>query len=190
MKVSINNPCHENWDQMTPHEQGAFCLAYQKTVVDFSHKTTQEIKDFFTNVPKSEKVCGRFRNDQLTQLSFDEFFVKFRSWILPKKIAVLLFFCFGLTLFSCKTTHEPLMGDVAIESNNPPDQVVAGAVVRLDDTTGKPGIKSTVNEVVEFKMGEVMAFPPDDRLIEEIKCIPKDSLVDKEYIKGKVKVEE
>ena len=116
MKVSINKPCHENWDAMTPNEQGSFCLACQKTVVDFSNKTTAEIKSFFNSIATTEKVCGRFKEDQLTELSFDDFFTRFKNWILPKKLAVIMYFVFGMALFSCQTTHhEQVMGKVAYE---------------------------------------------------------------------------
>lgn len=189
MRVSIKNPCHENWDAMTPNEQGAFCLVCQKTVVDFSQKTTEEIKDFFTAVPKFEKVCGRFRNDQLNELSFDEFFVKFKNWIMPKKLAVILCFSFGLTLFSCKTTQTPLMGDVAIETVLPSDELLAGKVEYIADTTVKTAPTKTVTEEPMIKMGEVMALPSDDTPVEKINCAPKDSSQKEEFIKGKIKID-
>ncbi|MGZ3882754.1 MAG: hypothetical protein ACXVPD_00895, partial [Bacteroidia bacterium] len=101
MKISINTPCHENWDAMSPNEQGAFCLACQKNVIDFSRKTTHEIKSFFTMLPAAEKVCGRFEEKQLQALSFDDFFRQFRQWRFAYKAAVICFFVFGTTLFSC-----------------------------------------------------------------------------------------
>jgi len=36
LQLSIPEPCHENWHQMTPTEQGRFCNACSKEVVDFS----------------------------------------------------------------------------------------------------------------------------------------------------------
>lgn len=190
MKVSINDPCHENWDAMSPNEQGAFCLACQKTVVDFSQKTTQEIKDFFTLIPQTEKVCGRFRNDQLKQLSFDEFFVKFKNWILPKKFAVILFFCFGLTLFSCKTAQEPLMGAVAIETNTTQDSLISGVAQQVSDTLNEDNNQTSITEEKEFKMGEVMALPPETSSNSEIICVPPETADKEDYIKGKVKIDE
>ena len=35
MEISIQKPCHENWDSFTPNEQGAFCGKCVKTVIDF-----------------------------------------------------------------------------------------------------------------------------------------------------------
>jgi hypothetical protein len=64
MKIQIPSPCHENWDAMTPAGQGAFCSACEKTVIDFSKMTDQEITYYFTS-HTDNKICGRFRTDQL-----------------------------------------------------------------------------------------------------------------------------
>jgi hypothetical protein len=115
MKLSINSPCHENWDGMTPNEKGAFCLSCQKTVVDFSQKTIHEIKTFFAEVPKTESVCGRFEEDQLEDMTFDHFHNNFKKWHYFQKAAVIMFFVFGLSLFGGAQTnkHEMIMGKVA-----------------------------------------------------------------------------
>src|ERR1700741_4208742 len=156
MKVSINKPCHENWDTMTPNEQGSFCLSCQKTVIDFSAKTTQEIKYFFQNIASTEKVCGRFKEEQLTELTFDDFFLRFKNWVLPKKLAVIMFLAFGITLFSCQTTKQgPLMGDVAIE-NTIEEPMVTGKVAYID--TPEVITPEPINES-PLKMGEVAVDP-------------------------------
>jgi hypothetical protein len=115
MKLSINNPCHENWDGMTPNEKGAFCLSCQKNVVDFSKKTIEEIKDFFSQTPKTGSVCGRFEEHQLTEMTFDHFFREFKGWKYFQKAAVVIFFVFGFALFGCAQSngHDIKMGKVA-----------------------------------------------------------------------------
>lgn len=213
MKVSINTPCHENWDAMEPNEKGAFCLSCQKSVVDFSNKTTNEIKSFFRSIADTQKVCGRFKEEQLTELTFDDFFARFKKWILLQKIAIILFFIFGLSLFSCQTTHGHLMGDVAIEE---PIEVM-GKVAYIEDTTKivKP-VEKPMDEIREMKMGEVaveptttqtvtpkqpdnikqlriedvyvkgdVAFEPDT--IKKPNCIKKDTLLEKHKM-GKIKI--
>lgn len=116
MKISINQPCHENWDKMTPNDKGAFCLACQKTVIDFSSKTIDEIKTFFVLKPKTESVCGRFRKKQLHELSFDEFITEFMSWKFLKRAAVICFLVLGTSLLSScskEPEREELMGIIA-----------------------------------------------------------------------------
>jgi hypothetical protein len=61
--LNIPEPCHENWQQMTPNEQGRHCMSCQKTVVDFTLMSDQGILDYISRA--STSVCGRFNNDQL-----------------------------------------------------------------------------------------------------------------------------
>jgi hypothetical protein len=102
MKISIAEPCHENWDAMTPNKQGAFCHSCVKDVVDFSNKSLEEIKNFFSK-PQTGKVCGRFEEKQLQELSFDDFFSRFTYWNFTKKFAAIFFMSFGFWIFSNST---------------------------------------------------------------------------------------
>ncbi len=139
MKISINEPCHENWDKMSANDQGAFCLSCQKNVVDFSKKTLSQIKEFFESKKDSSSVCGRFKEDQLTQMSFDDFFEQFRTWKFFQKIALVTFFVFGLSLFSnCQTStkHREKMGKVAYIPSDTIKKCEA-------DTTHKPKKQKT-----------------------------------------------
>lgn len=63
LHIDIAEPCHENWQQMTPNEQGRHCGACQKTVVDFTRMSDQEVLDYISRA--SSSVCGRFYNHQL-----------------------------------------------------------------------------------------------------------------------------
>jgi len=63
MKISIPQPCHENWQQMTPNEQGRFCASCQKTVVDFTDWTDKMLIDFL--LKNKTVTCARFTNIQL-----------------------------------------------------------------------------------------------------------------------------
>lgn len=66
MKISIPNPCHENWQQMTPNEKGHFCASCQKTVVDFSNWSDKAIFHFFEQ--NKGKTCGRFSSNQINRV--------------------------------------------------------------------------------------------------------------------------
>ncbi len=63
--LNIPKPCHENWQHMTPTEQGRFCGSCQKTVIDFSRMTDDELLNYFSQA--SQHTCGRFSNDQLNK---------------------------------------------------------------------------------------------------------------------------
>jgi hypothetical protein len=102
MEISIKEACHENWSNMTPNEQGAFCGKCVKNVIDFTTKSLEEIKEFFTG-REQQNICGRFQDKQLSALSFDAFFERFRNFEFTKRFAVILFFTFGLGLFDPST---------------------------------------------------------------------------------------
>ena len=40
---SIPNPCSEDWNTMTPDDNGRFCGSCQKVVIDFTTYSTHEI---------------------------------------------------------------------------------------------------------------------------------------------------
>ena len=100
MKIYIPEPCHENWSAMTPNEQGRFCGSCQKTVVDFTNFTTQDIQNYFAK-HYGQKVCGRFNNEQLSTIQIQIPRTVFSYIPASRKFALALFIIFGTTLFSC-----------------------------------------------------------------------------------------
>ncbi|EDP95734.1 carboxypeptidase-like regulatory domain-containing protein [Kordia algicida OT-1] len=60
--VSIPEPCHEDWNKMSPTEKGKFCNVCTKEVIDFSAKSDEEIINHFS---KNGNLCGRFHVSQL-----------------------------------------------------------------------------------------------------------------------------
>ncbi len=63
--IRIAEPCHQNWNEMTPTQQGAFCHSCKKNVIDFTRKTENEIYDLVTQ--PTAQLCGRFTQFQLQQ---------------------------------------------------------------------------------------------------------------------------
>jgi hypothetical protein len=101
-KLTVPQPCHENWDKMTPSEIGRFCMTCSRTVVDFTSMLSDEIQYFFSQ-NQNDKICGRFRKSQLDSID-----IQIPSQILYsqtnyRKIFLLaLFVAMGTTLFSCQ----------------------------------------------------------------------------------------
>ncbi|GEM_PF-2693037 len=60
--LQIPEPCHEDWNKMTPQGLGRHCDSCAKTVVDFTAKSDKFIASYFK---KHDNICGRFRSDQL-----------------------------------------------------------------------------------------------------------------------------
>jgi len=144
VKLSVDDPCHEDWSNMTPNEKGKFCDSCAKPVIDFSKATDVEIIRFLDD-HKGQKTCGRFRASQLERPLFKYEDSKASSFNLR---AVM----FGATLTSllglesCRSEEEIIMGDIApVEQTQPTDQT-NGAV-------GQSAGVEVEEEVV--KMGEV-----------------------------------
>lgn len=62
--ICIPEPCHEDWQKMTPTEKGKFCKVCTKEVVDFTAKTDEDLVKILS---KGNATCGRFKKSQLNR---------------------------------------------------------------------------------------------------------------------------
>ncbi|WP_289658344.1 carboxypeptidase-like regulatory domain-containing protein [Flavobacterium panacagri] len=69
IKISIPEPCHENWKEMSHAEKGKFCSVCQQNVIDFTKSSDKEIIAAY-----NKNSCGRFRLSQVE-----------RGYIFPKE---------------------------------------------------------------------------------------------------------
>lgn len=58
IKIQVSTPCHEKWEHMQTAAQGNFCNACQKTVIDFTKMTDNQLMEYFKK--PGTNVCGRF----------------------------------------------------------------------------------------------------------------------------------
>lgn len=97
LQISIPEPCHENWNEMSPTEKGRFCKVCTKEVIDFTSKSDEEI---INHVKKHNNACGRFYPSQLNRkLIADR---KKRNHWLSYAASLLL----PMTLFSQEKTAD------------------------------------------------------------------------------------
>jgi hypothetical protein len=148
IQIHIPEPCHENWQNMTPKEQGRFCGSCEKVVVDFSAMTDNELLDYISKA--SQHVCGRFSPDQLnTDLKKAEHKKRF-SWayVWNLLLATLLITeakAQGKPVVKKKPAVQqmdllPRMGTIAVVEPDqlelPPPREISGTV--LDSYSNKP----------------------------------------------------
>jgi hypothetical protein len=114
--LNIPEPCHENWQQMTPNEQGRHCMACQKTVVDFTLMSDQEILDHITRATSS--VCGRFNNEQLNKTYAERKVKPSFTFRYVWNMLVSTFLVIGSGAMS--QTHQATKGKVAVSAGAPP----------------------------------------------------------------------
>jgi hypothetical protein len=118
--ITIPTPCHEDWNTMTPKDQGRHCGSCCKTVVDF---TTWEPQDILLHFQSNKNVCGRFTVDQLNEpIPSEEDFVKQISYFnisTIKKMAAIFLFAFMIGGTSCNENTDYIGKSlVAITTNN------------------------------------------------------------------------
>ena len=176
-KITIPKPCHEDWNNMSPDETGRFCSVCTKGVVDFSNKTSEEIQNYlFQN--QEQKVCGRFRNDQIN--TFDIRVPK--SILLQKRsfhnaFLLALFIVMGTTLFSCKNHNDATLGEVSVVEDTVQTNHTKGLILPPKDTIQNQE-NSTVGKIdmerydslvkAGVKMPPLPPLPPK---VEQIKSI-------------------
>ena len=138
----------------------------------------KKIKDFF-NGKQEQKVCGRFEEDQLTALSFDAFFNRFKRFEFTKRFAVILYFTFGLWLFGASnanaqtTEHtkgevkvQPIMGGVKMAQPKDTTKHIKSQPVKKMGTVARVQPKDTTKQCTTphttktMKMGKVAPVKP------------------------------
>lgn len=57
-QLHIEKPCLEDWSKMSPNEMGRHCQLCDKTVIDFTQMSPEEISNYLSKKSK-ERICGR-----------------------------------------------------------------------------------------------------------------------------------
>lgn len=168
---SIQKPCTEDWGKMSPEDQGRHCQVCCKTVVDFSKKSNTEIIGFLKS-NSDQKVCGRFRSEQLASRPSSQ---APRPTNRYRTFCAALVFVFGGLLFSSCNSQGPheLMGDVAYVPDSTEQRIpdTTKNNIPVTDTTKKTGSIKKVNcekplspEPQPFVMGAVAYDPKLDSI--------------------------
>lgn len=103
-KISIPQPCTEDWNKMIPAGKRRHCMACSTTVTDFSLMTDEEVQHFFIE-HQHENICGRFNNSQLERIVIDlPEKILLHNMPVWKKILVASLLIFGASIFPFETT--------------------------------------------------------------------------------------
>lgn len=175
IKISVSNPCGENWETMTLSEKGRFCASCQKNVIDFTSFSDREIVKYYN---QNSKVCGRFTTEQLN-----------RNLVLPKEknsvwsigaASLIAFFGLGNQIIKAQEPIKMEQTDNKIQEEKTKEnkknatkkkktEIISGIVT--DGKTPIPGVSVTVkgskrqattnfegNYKIEAKKGDVLVF--------------------------------
>ena len=193
--IEIPKPCHENWNEMTPTAQGAFCGSCQVNVIDFSDKSPSEVLNLLRENSGSH-LCGRFSKNQLSHLnsSYTEWESQSTSVFYSKFIFACLL-VFGMTLFTgCIEDEEEIykVGMVEMEYDNEAEQLDSISKEEKDvyyESEMMLGqIAPIINDIPEeperFMKGEIV-WEPDNK-DSALNHLPDNNMDHNMMVKGKV----
>ncbi|MEO6454486.1 MAG: T9SS type A sorting domain-containing protein [Ginsengibacter sp.] len=90
LHIQVPERCEESWDVMQQKQHGKFCNSCQKTVIDFSKMSDEQLIRFFKK--EKENVCGRFTTNQLdTDILIPPKKIHWLKYLLQVTIPVFLF---------------------------------------------------------------------------------------------------
>ncbi len=135
--ITIPKPCHENWNDMSPREQGAFCNVCSKTVIDFTALSDVEVKNYFLS-NHGQKTCGRFKNTQLT--NSDNILPAVLAGNIPfwKKILAIVVILFWSFLTGCK---EQVLGKIVVPEKQEKNEYTIVGITLTEIETEKSKAK-------------------------------------------------
>lgn len=155
--ISIPKPCHENWNEMSPREQGAFCNVCSKTVIDFTALSDEQVRNYFLE-NRGNKTCGRLRKDQLTNDA--DYLPKILTSDIPlwKKFLAAVVILFGSLLTGCKeNVTGKIPAPVKIEATIGDIKNEKPGALEIEPDTLLPRIATiTVTTVKGFTLPEIV----------------------------------
>jgi TonB-dependent SusC/RagA subfamily outer membrane receptor len=140
IQLSIPEPCHQNWDAMTATQQGRFCNACAKQVIDFSTMSDAQVLNYFSGLT-NDKVCGRVYPDQLD-----------RTMAMPvpgkKKLFRYWHYVTMLFLFFGKTNNTKAQGGMRVITKTKLDSIKPASLQHTLD--GKLNAVETQQPVIRL----------------------------------------
>ena len=137
LQLSIPKPCHENWQNMTATEQGRFCNACAKEVIDFSMMTDSEVLNYFTTITNNN-VCGRVLPSQLNRpITYPMQIKKKMYWYWNYMVMFFMFFGKSNAIKAQGKIVAPVAQNQVKRSHSPNGEVVvvAGAINKVATKT-------------------------------------------------------
>lgn len=162
LQAIIKKPCSENWDKMTPNEQGRHCEKCALTVIDFTQMAEDEILQTL-QARAGERTCGRMKVKPARYTLPEQIIhpqIQRYSWKLPHGLYTLSLA--ALLLSSCNYfPGNHVTGEVG--------QVeITGKVIRVDSLES-PTVQDITDTLALFSQIDT-GKKDSTRLVKTIKC--------------------
>ena len=150
----IHQPCHEDWDKMTPENKGRFCASCAKSVVDFSLMTDNEVLAYLSK--NTGNLCGRFDAEQLQRPLLETQLQPKKNWKYWLASLSALFLLTNKSTAQTNNSNKINASSVVVPDK---ENIQLGEVFHIKqnkllegtvtDTMGKPlvGASLTINEL-------------------------------------------
>lgn len=149
LKLSIPQPCQEDYTKFEARPEGGFCQPCQTTVVDFTKMSDAEIKAYFAK--SSQKVCGKFTSDQLNRELKSPLPIASKSWLnRAALLSIPLLSIFPFSELKAQVQPKPLSSQQHEPSNAPTESQRDTNEVEAPSLLG--------GKVIDGKTGETIPF--------------------------------
>ncbi|MDP9080127.1 MAG: carboxypeptidase-like regulatory domain-containing protein [Bacteroidota bacterium] len=151
--IHFPDPCHQQWQQMTPVDNGRHCEQCSKIVVDFTKMSNNEI---INHLSTNSRVCGRIGEQQVNSINMQLVSRQpqnkggWAKWMM----AAVLFVSTAYSRANAQSTTHPTEQTVSSDAQSEsfplgkiafPDsaryQIITG---RVTDNNNKPIIGATI----------------------------------------------
>jgi hypothetical protein len=168
IQISIPEPCHEGWQNMTPVEKGRFCASCQKKVLDFTYLSDNEIIKVVT---KNDNLCARINGSQLNRNLIK---TKTKSNYFGYFATTVLAF-FGLGTENVVAQEKPVVEQTDFKYLNKASdsvkkiivsglvknvygQPLPGAIIKIKGTKNSTNTDQNGKYTIEVNQGEILIF--------------------------------
>jgi hypothetical protein len=153
--ISIKEPCTQNWDEMSPDNTGRFCASCQKTVIDFTKFSEEELISYFQQ--QKNIVCGRLTEKQLS-IPIPQRPKRLTFWAVNKFAAASLIAALGLPFKAdAQVSITPTHNTPEREVDNPvPEKLtLIKGVVKDENGEEIPGATITVKSTDKGTVSDI-----------------------------------
>ena len=151
--LKIETPCHEDWTKMSPNKEGRHCGLCDKTVIDFTVMSQEEITNYLSNNYKAQ-ICGRIlvprEKEAAIQIKLKRLYKNIEDKIRFKPLRISLLGSLSLIMLISGCTENHTADDV--------NKQQVRRITHTDTLIGEPiapGIQKETSPIKETTLGNI-----------------------------------